>query len=254
MAQDALRAIKAHKLGATDRRLILAHARLLLALDRLEPAWNALGPLVLALEPEPEELLVGARILKRRHGLRGDPELVGQAADLAEAHFEVTGEVGSAFLAWQCARRAGRPEAAAALAEKLTTQFGTTPEGRFVAALANEATTLGDLEKLEIDFADQSGPLDRALAPEEVDFAIAFLLLRAGDKERIQDAIRRLETVLRTLSADPDARHLLALALHEAGDAKRRDLHLDWLLENAPAADERRAVWEATKGQPAAGQ
>jgi hypothetical protein len=225
-----------------------------LALGRLQPAWDTLAPLALAIEPGPEEVLVAARILKRLHGIRGDSTLIEQAADFAEGHYEVTGEVGSAFLAWQCSRRAGRTEAAEALAARLQADFGETPEGKLVAALANASTTIGDLLALEIEFGSRPRRLDGALPPEEIDYAIAFLMLKSGDPDQLHEAISRAERVLRTVASDPDTRHLLAYALHQSGDQKKRDQHLAWLLENAPPNDARRETWAKMKQQPAAGR
>lgn len=250
-AQTALRELREHELAAADARLILMQARLLLALGRLQPAWDTLMPLALALEPGAAELLVAARILQRLHGIRGDSALIGQAADFAEGHHDMTGEVGSLFLAWQCSRRAGRTEAAEALGAKLQADFGETPEGKLVAALANESTALDDLLALEIELSGRRGPLDGPLPPEEIDYAIAFLMLKSGNPDQIHEAISRAERVLRTVASDPDTRHLLAYALHLSGDQKKRDLHLDWLLENAPADDARRDTWAKMKQQPA---
>ena len=157
-------------------------------------------------------------------------------------------------MAWQCARRAGRTEAAEVLGERLLSEFGDTPEGRLVAAIANESTTVQDLLALEIDFGSRRGPRDGALAPEEIDQAIAILLLRSEDPDQIDEAVSRLERVLRTLGSDADTRHVLAGALHMAGDQKKRDLHFDWLLDNASPEDARRPTWATMKGQPAVGR
>jgi hypothetical protein len=252
-AQAALRALKDHRLGDADARLVMARARLLLALGRFQQAWDAVAPLALAFEPAPAERLVAARILQRLHGLRGDAMLAGQSADLAEGHYEVTGDVESAFLAWQSARRAGRAEQAAALAEKLQARHGDTPEGRLVAAINREDTSMEVLLQLEIDFGSRRRPLDAALTPEEIDAAVAFMLLRDGSEDKVGEAITRLERVLLSYPADPDVRAMLAFALHQSGDRTRRDLHLDWLLDNAPD-DARHADWRQMREQPAAGR
>lgn len=252
-AQAALRGLKDHRLGDADPRLVLARARLLLALGRFQQAWDAVTPLALAFEPSPPERLVAARILQRLHGLRGDASLAGQAADLAEGHYEATGDVESAFLSWQSARRAGRPEQAAAMAEKLQERHRDTPEGRLVTAINREDTSIEEMLQLEIDFGARRRPLDSALTPEEIDAAVAFMLLRDGSEDKVSEAVTRLERVLLTYPSDPDVRAMLAFALHRSGDRTRRDLHLDWLLDNAPE-DARREDWRQMREQPAAGR
>lgn len=258
VAQSVVREIAARERStgiphaAEDARLIRVHARLLLAMDRLQAAQKVLDPLVLALEPSVEDLWIGARILKRLHGYRGDAGLAGQAADLAEGHHTATGDVRSLFLSWQCARRADRGDDAERFGEALRSEYGGTPQGKLIAALANESTTVRDLLGLEIEFATIAGPLDAPLPPEEVDFAIAFLKLReAGQSsEQLTEAIGRLENVLRTFPADADTRHMMAFALHRSGERPARDAHLDWLLKNAADDDQRREDWTRMRSEP----
>ena len=252
-AQAAIREIVAHDRRAEDARLIRVHARLLLAMQRLQAAWDALGPLALSMEPSAEDLAIGSRILKRLHALRGETTLASQAADMAEGHHGATGDVGSLFLAWQCARRAGRGEDADRFSETLQSQHAGTPQGKLAAALAAETTTVSDLLALEIEFLRIAGPLDAALPPEEIGFAIAFLLLRDADKdgEKLNEAITRLQDVLRTFPSDVDTRSMMAFALHSSGDQAGRDAHLEWLLKNTPQDDARRDDWARMKGQPA---
>jgi len=251
-AQAVIREISGLQ-GASDTPALLrVHARLLLALQRPEAARKVIAPLILALEPAAEDRAIGARIFRRLHGLRGDAELAGQAADYAEGHYEQTGAVETLFLAWQCARRADRQDDAERLSGLLLDQHRETPHGRLVAALADEGTEMSDLLSLEVAFAALPASLDGALLPEEVEFAIAHLLLRDAkedDSGQLTEAIRRLENILTTFPADPASRAYMAFALHRSGDRAARNAHLDWLLRNVPQDDPRREEWARIRAE-----
>ena len=71
--------------GADDARLIRGRARLMVLLGKpAQDAWTVIEVLVSGVDARPEDLLLGVRILERRHAETGESSQAFKAAWLAE--------------------------------------------------------------------------------------------------------------------------------------------------------------------------
>jgi hypothetical protein len=249
-AAAALSGRIANHAAARDPRLISARARLELALDRVQNAWELHAELATR-DPTPEDLLLSALILKRRGGLRGELGDAETAMRSAAAHTDRTGDPGSLFLAWQCAVRAGLPDQVSRFATQLTTEHSDTIGARLVQALLKDQPSADELRALEIEFA--SAPVQHLApaVPEELELALAVLALESGAGAK--EALPRLDRILARDPSWVEARHAAALAYHQLGDRAARDSHLQWLLANARPDDQRQDGWHSLLAAPVGG-
>jgi hypothetical protein len=237
--QAELRRVVAARRDADDPRLLLLEAKLLLALGRVQQAWDVVGNLALATAGPAEALDVGARVLEAWHAQSGDPAKAEQAFALAEQHAQRTGSAESAFRAWQCAHRAGRPRDAGRLAEALAQEHADTLHGRLVAKLARfdpEASRgeADELLRLEREFVEP---------PPELTIARALLVLADPGDVDLRGAVDTLERLLDRMPALLEARAAIVIGHHRLGATADRDHHLRWLLQHAPEQDARRETW-----------
>lgn len=236
-----LRKLAKSDAGGSDARLIRARARLQLRLELFQDAWDTEA--VLAGDPgraEPEDLLLGATILKRLQAMQGSREHAALAMRLAEEHYDATAAASSLLLAWQCAERGGRLAEATRLAERLTRELPESWEGRVVKALQERDPTQPEVGEEDLRRLAREGQA----VPEEVDLALAFVELQRGDVDSLDRGTQRLKGVLETFPACVDARSLIAGALLKSGAGEAADVHLRWLLEYSDADDERRSKWQ----------
>ncbi|MEM7198680.1 MAG: hypothetical protein AAF628_00325 [Planctomycetota bacterium] len=240
-----LRQISEHERSAEEPRLVRAAARLQLALGRVQQAWDTESALALEVEPQPEDLALGAQILLQLHAVRGDDADVGRALAYAERHFDASGSFESLFLAWQAAHRAARHKDRQRFAEMTQESFAAEPRARMIEALEANTSDLAKLRALELDI--------EAPVPVELEFAIAKSLLTGDERSQWDEAVGRLQDVLNRYPSWVDGRSAAALAYHRTGDRSRRDAHLDWLLANARDDDRRRDTWRALLQNPVEG-
>ena len=240
-----LRRIAAHE-ASDDPRLLQVRAELQFAIGHLQDAWVALEPLALGSAPTPQALLLAARVHVRLHALRGDLPDVDRAMSFAAQHYDASRDVASLFLAWQCARRGDRAARCAEYAELLQQNHADSVLARVADALEDPSTTLAVFRAFERE-------LD--VVPVEVEAVIAAHLLadEKGGVNQVDEAIGRIKAVLQAFPSSVDARNLAALGYHRGQDRGQRDAHLDWLLENAPPNDRRRATWTALRQAPVQG-
>ena len=223
-----------------------ARARIRLAQEQLVEAWDLMGPLAQALEPDPVDLLLGARILTRRNAMNGDRGDARRAQGLAERHCELTGEPASLLLAWQVAHRAGDTSEEQRLAGQLVDQAPGSLEAElvsgwygFLAQGGAQRVTMSDLRDLEIRFGGSPG----GEVPLELEILLAVGLLQTEEEEDLGEAVDRISFLLRNYQAVVDLRHYAAVADYARGEVGSRNAHLDWLLQNAPQ-DPRRPQWQ----------
>ena len=222
----------------SEPRLVRARARLELLADRPQRARDILVTMALDPSAAPEDQRLLAEILLRLYGLTGKSDDASMGLRLAERHFEASGEARSLFLAWQFARREGRGDEDARLADRLAREAGTAIESRVVASLRaldveRGEPSLSALLELERDLGR---------AEPELDWAITLMQLKSGQPADLDAAYDRVREALRTAATWLDLRYTAAIACHARGLGEERDRHLDWLLERAPT-DPRAPTW-----------
>ena len=244
---DVLRRLRELPDADQLRLVTRARARIRLAQDRLVEAWELLGPLAQAVEPDPEDLWLGARILTRRNALNGDRGDARLAQGLAERHYQLTGEPASLLLAWQAAHRAGDTAEERRLASQLVDRAPGTLQAELVTSWyvfldedGHERITMSDLRDMEISFGQSPG----GEVPLELEILLAVGLLRTEEEQDLREAVDRLSFLLPNYQAVVDLRDYAAVADQVRGDVGSRNNHLDWLLENAPQDHPRRALWQ----------
>lgn len=228
-----------------DPRLVRGRVELMLLLGKpTQQAWEVLEPLVTSADAGPEDLLLGARIMERRHAETGQASLAFRGALLAEEHFKATRKPESLLMAWLLAFRAEDKNTQARLAGTLAREFAESPSARLVAAL--EIFYKGYLRDRSLDKGalQTLAGLDRELdtAPPELTTALAARDIE-GTLEQVQAALDRLEALTKTYRSSILARELLAVGyvkLRTVQGCEQSLFHLDWLLKNhpdKPAAD-----------------
>lgn len=231
-----------------DPRLRRALARIEVARGRDDRAWAQLQPLALAMEPEPDDQALGARLLASMHGKTGNLQDLRQALELAESAHRARGDTATLFLAWQCAVRLGgeASETRQRLGDRLRELAPDGAEAALVTILARdeEQVPVEDCQALAGRFEE---------VPMELAMALATGHLQQG---AVADALHELDRVLPRAPALMDLRHLAATACWAFGrqsqgaapaevERRRSEMaaHLRWLLANAPAGDPRRGHW-----------
>lgn len=222
--------------ATADARLLRARARILAALGRERQALEELSGFLDRPDAVPEDLLLAARLHERRFAHTGELDEALAAMEFAERHFAATGSPASLFLAWQCAVRSGQIRDADRLAVQLFEETKGSRFARLVAALRAfdpaKPGTLAELARLAGEFDSPPAELELALGMAEIQ-----------TEEGLDRGLRRIEDVLARVPAYLEARNAAAVAYHRAGDRKRRDEQLRWLLANAPSDDARRPRW-----------
>ncbi|MHC4813180.1 MAG: hypothetical protein ACYTGW_08170 [Planctomycetota bacterium] len=236
--------------GADEPRLIRGRVQLMMLLGKpAAQAWDVVEVLVDRTDAGPEDLLLGARILERRHWETGKTSEAFRAARLAEQHFERTGEVVSLPMAWWLSFRAGDEEGTARIATRLANDFADTASARLVAALDAFYDEYLSERKLDKVALAKLAALDRELeaTPAELTIALAAVDIQGAAREEIQQGVDSLETLLRTFHSSLLGRELIAIGLFRlqtVADCEQSLFHFDWLLRNHPenraAADWRR--------------
>lgn len=235
-----LRALGKHPLFETEPRLVRARARLELALDRPQNAAAVLENVASSGEATAEDLALAAEAHGRMHAFAGKVEDAFRAmSDAERASEKLGGDPALLFKAWQYAVRAGHRDDSARIADRLAKSAAGSVEAKVVAALV--AFDPADPKALAnlLDLDQQLGHFEPELA-----VAIATLELQKSDESALGDAVDRAKLAVRVLPTSVEVRHVAAVAFHARGDQPQRDLHLRWLLDNAPQ-DERAAKWRA---------
>lgn len=225
--------------GRADPRLVRGRAELMLLLDM--PTQQALDVLEMQLtgsDATPEDRLLGARILERRHAETGEASQAFRGARLAEQHCRDTGQPGSLRTAWLLSFRAGDEDGMARIETTLANDFGGSVPARLVAALSGFYR--GYLRNRAVDEATvrKLAALDREIesAPPELTIALASRDID-GSIEQVQSALDRLEALVKSYRSSVLARELLAIGhakLRTVDGCEQSLFHLDWLLNNHP--------------------
>lgn len=226
--------------GDDDPRLIRGRAELMLLLGKpTQQAWDVLEVLVTGLDAMPEDLLLGARILERRHAETGQASQAFLAAQLAEQHFQRTGEAESLLMAWLLSFRAEDQDGAARFASTLASEFADSVSTRLVAALAGfYGSYLGNARRVDEVAVQTLAALDREVetSPPELTIALAAKDIW-GSIEQVHSALDRLDALVKSYGSSILARELLALGyakLRTVDGFEQSLFHLGWLLKNHP--------------------
>lgn len=229
-----------------DPRLVRGRVELMLLLGKpTQQAWDVLEPVVTRQDAGPEDLLLGARVLERRHAETGDVSLAFRGSLLVKQHFDATGNVESLLMAWLLAFRAGDKQTTSRLASLMAAEFADSVPARLVAGLtAFFDSYLGRPRGVDKEALTTLAALDRDVeaAPPELTIALAVGNID-GTLEQVQAALDRLEDLTKSYRSSILARELLALGyvkLRTVQGCEQSLFHLDWLLKNhpdEPAAD-----------------
>jgi len=237
-----IRKVEGHE---SNRALRVALARIDIERGREEQALRDLEPLVLLGDGTAVELHLVAWCLLRSQQRGGDPGRARKALDTAEAAYALSSDPADLRLALQAAIRAQDDAAKGRVAELLVGRHADTRDGRFARLVQqfSESTPAAEVASVVAEYEQP---------PEELALLLVVQELQAG---RPAEALRYLEPLLGEAPALLDVRNFAAYANHllaaspgiqeseRANCLRKRDAHLEWLLQKAPPEDSRRKVW-----------
>lgn len=240
----------------TAADLLAAAARIELARNRPERAEVLFGNLAANPAATPAEQGLGAEILLRVQAAGiGDASAatrrLRQAQAYAERAFEASGDPDDLLRAWLAASRLQDQAAVTRCAERLQAVAAGAPAAELTQLAAQFDVTL-PLPRIEALRAGFTVP------PPELEAMRVLLVLQSGD---VRGASLAAEALLLRSPGVLAVRWAAALVFHacalgeSAGSGaraqwvERRNHQLDWLLQNAPADDKRRAQWDRMRGE-----
>jgi hypothetical protein len=237
------------------RDLLAATARIELARDRAERAFAVFGTLASQPGASPDEQRLGAAILLRWHETGGGDAsaaagLLAQVIAFSEAAYQDGRDPADLLRAWQAATRLSRAEMASGFAKRIAEAHPDSPAAQLVQlAQKFEPSMAREVEAVAAAFP---------VPPVELDAMRVAVVLQSGAVDR---AVASAEALLARAPSVLSSRWVVAAVFHVCtigkpeGSAERqqwatrRNAHLDWLLEHAPAEDRRRDQWAKTRAE-----
>jgi len=230
-----------------EPRLVRMLARIHMFRSNPARAWDVLAPLANAVEPEPQDALLGGLVLMELHQRTG-----GDGARRAMNLFSDHGtEEEHVFRAWLCARRIGDLERQKQLEQRLQSSYGNTVEADFVDVFARWR----DQEQLQqSDIVPLMGSMEDGVygpdGPPELGLLRAISAVESEDYVRAADIAQRVALEAPELM---DIRRACAVALIgqysvsdlEPADRTRLMGHLQWLLDSGRLDQAERETFEA---------
>jgi hypothetical protein len=239
---------------ATARDLVAATVRVEMARGRVDRAAELFAPVANQPGATPAEQRLAAIVWLRRHEA-GLPDRTAataelqQAIEFAENAYADGQDAADLTVAWLAASRLPDHTRADRFADQLRTGHASSPGCKLANATRDFRLDMprGDLEVLRREF---DAP------PAEIDAMLALVVLQAGDLPGavaiVDPCMQRAPGVLAVRWAAALVFHTCALGSPEGSDQRtswraRRDAQLDWLVQQAPADDERRPQWAAMR-------
>jgi hypothetical protein len=226
--------------------VLSARARIHLARDQAEAAWQLFGAIASAPAASARTQGLGARILLRVNaaGLADGTLATGQLEEvvrLAEAAYRESRAAGDLLRAWLAAERAGEHQRSAGFARQLAADHADSPEHTYVAFASTFDAAKG---VAAVDAAVQG----LSPAPIEAQALRVLAQLKAND---VEGATQTAQAALARGGGVGDVRWAAAVAFHyqvlmSAADSpdraswvQRRDAQLGWI-EHQSWVDEKR--------------
>jgi hypothetical protein len=226
-----------------DRRLLVAQARLLMQVARVDAAVQKLVEASQLAPLTAEESVLLGRMHERRYCIGGDET----AGPLALQSFRQAAEASGQPAAWYAALRMAARLGSKELEQQIRERLMADAESVYARRLrASQAVAEGRFDEGLRGLDEVAGEFD-----EEAEFHVeAGQCSLQSDSPDVRRARLEIEQALRQYPSLLPARSAGAVLYHVVGERTMRDGHLEWLIRTHPHHPDRRD-WESLKASPA---